>query len=177
MDIKKFHNRSFCMLESDLIESEAFLNLSGKAALICLMRFHQKAFKKYLNKKKRGLKNLTITNNGEIIFTYSEAKALGIKSADTFNRVLKELSAKGFIDYSEIGNWYAKQPTKFSISYRWRVYGAPDFQKVEKLRILPEGKGFQTKVATIHRSHLTTVDRSDKEIFKLVSIRPAVARN
>ncbi len=59
------------MLEPSLIESEAFLNLSGKAALICLIRFHQKAYKKRASRKKKGMKDLVITNNGEIVFTYA----------------------------------------------------------------------------------------------------------
>jgi hypothetical protein len=31
------------MLEPDLIESDAFRDLSGKAAILVLIRFHQKA--------------------------------------------------------------------------------------------------------------------------------------
>ena len=97
------------MLAPDLIESDAFLSLSGKSAILCLIRFHQKAHRKRVTKKKRGLKHLVITNNGEIIFSYSEACELGIKSSNTFNRVIHELvEDKGFIDIAEQGNWYDK---------------------------------------------------------------------
>ena len=85
-----------------------------------------------------------LIKEGQIIFTYGEAKELGIKSPDTFNRVIHELvEVKGFIDVAERGNWYEKKPTKFAISQRWKRYGTPDYECVEIPRILPRGKGFQ----------------------------------
>jgi hypothetical protein len=107
------------MFDPVIIESDAFLNLSGKAAMRCLIRFHQKAHRKNISTRKRGLKHLIITNNGEIIFTYGEARELGIKSPDTFKKVIRELvEDKGFIDVAESGHWYEKKPTKYSISQR-----------------------------------------------------------
>ena len=103
--MKRFKNRSSCWLTPDLIESEAFLSLSGKAAMLCLIRFHQKAYKKKTKSKKRGV--YVITNNGEIQFTHGEAKELGIKPSRTFYSVIHELvEDKGFIDISEYGSWY-----------------------------------------------------------------------
>ena len=142
---RQFRNRSFCMLEPALIESEAFLTLSGKAAMLCLIRFHQKAHRKRLSGKKRGsYKDLVITNNGDIVFTYSEAKELGIKSSQTFHRVKKELiEEKGFIDIADAGNWYDKKPAKFSICERWRKYGTNEYRKAKIPRILSDGLGFK----------------------------------
>lgn len=141
---KKFKNRQFCFLEPALIESDAFLNLSGKAAMICLIRFHQKAFKKNTSRKKKGIKNLVVTNNGKLVFTYAEARELGIKSTETFYRVIRELvEEKGFIDISQPGNWYEKEPNKFAISERWKKYGTDAFKRVEIPRYLPKGLGFQ----------------------------------
>jgi hypothetical protein len=160
---RKFKNKSWCMFDPVIIESDAFLNLSGKAAMLCLIRFHQKAHRKNTSTRKRGLKHLVITNNGEIIFTYGEARELGIKSPDTFYKVIRELvEDKGFIDVAESGHWYEKKPTKYSISQRWKRYGTPDYEKVKIPRALPKGKGFQkTKLATVERSQHTTVDRSE----------------
>jgi hypothetical protein len=112
------------------------------------------------------LKHLIITNNGEIIFTYGEAKELGIKSPDTFFKVIRELvEDKGFIDVAESGHWYEKKPTKYSISQRWKRYGTSDYEKVEIPRALPKGKGFQkTKLATVERSQHATVNRSEDKI-------------
>ncbi|HEA68261.1 MAG TPA: hypothetical protein ENI07_15790 [Desulfobacterales bacterium] len=143
---KKFRNRSFCYLEPSLIESDAFLNLSGKAAMICLIRFHQKAYRKRTSKKKGGMKELIITNNGQIVFPYSEAVALGLKSSRTFYKVLHELvEEKGFVDVATPGNWYLKELTKYSISGRWKRYGTSDFEQVKMPRGLPEGLGFKGK--------------------------------
>ena len=140
---KKFRNRSFCMLEPDLIESEAFLSLSSVAAMKVLIRFHQKAHRKRTKGKSKNLGKMVITNNGDIVFTYAEALELGIPKA-TFVRALKELvETKGFIDIAEPGNWFLKQPTKFAISQRWKRYGTPDYETVKMPRMLPKGKGWQ----------------------------------
>jgi hypothetical protein len=143
---RKFHNKSYCMLEPSLIESQAFEDLSGKAAMLVLIRFHQKAYKKRRDGKKRGLKNLMVTNQGEIIFTYTEAEELGIKSTQTFQKVLKELiEDKGFIDIVHRGNYYFNEPSKFAISGRWKQYGTYQYEKVQIPRVLPKGIGFQKK--------------------------------
>lgn len=145
-DERKFRNHSFCMLEPSLIESDAFLSLSGKAAMLFVIRFHQKAHRKRMSKKKKGMKDMVITNNGEIIFTTAEARELGIKSSQTYHKIMHELvEDKGIIDIAEAGNWYEKRPTKFSISERWKRYGTKDYEKIEMPRILPEGLGFQKK--------------------------------
>jgi hypothetical protein len=134
------------MLEPDLIESDAFRDLSGKAAILVLIRFHQKAHRKRMSTRRKGMKNMVITNNGEIVFCYGEAKELGIKSSQTFYRVTRELvEEKGFIDMAEVGKWYEKKPTKFSISERWKRYGTPDYKRVKIPRLLPPGLGFQGK--------------------------------
>lgn len=130
------------MLFPDLIESDAFLGLSGKAALLVLIRFHQKAYRKFA-KVRKNIKRMTITNNGEIIFPYSEAEELGV-SRKNFSRVIRELVVdKGFIEIAEPGNWYEKQQTKFAISERWKHYGTSRYQTVKLDRILPKGLGFQ----------------------------------
>ena len=132
------------MLAPDLIESEAYKNLSGKWALVVLIRFHQKAYRKNARKGKKGLRNQIITNNGEIIFTYAEAREMGIKSSGTFYMVIRELvEDKGFISIAEHGNWYQQKPAKYSIVERWKKYGTPEYQKEIVPRILPKGLGFQ----------------------------------
>jgi hypothetical protein len=140
---RKYRNRSYCMLEPALIESQAFRDLSGKSAMLILIRFHQKAYKRRKNGKKRGLKNLIVTNNGEIIFTYGEAKELGIKSSQTFYRCIRELVDKGFIDIEHRGHYINSDPNRYAISERWKRYGTPQYERVEIQRVLPNGLGFQ----------------------------------
>ncbi len=132
------------MLDPRLIESKAFLEISGKAALVALIRFHQKAFRKKKSKKKRSFQNLAITNQGQIIFTYGEARELGMKSTETFYRVLKELiEDKGFIDMEYRGNYYNNESSRYSISDRWREYGTRNYKAAKIPRVLPKGLGFQ----------------------------------
>lgn len=130
------------MLDADLIESKAFLSLSGKAAMLTLIRFHQKAHRKRTKGKSKKLGKMIITNNGQIVFTYGEAKELGMP-ARTFNRVLHELvEDKGFMDIAEQGH-YLKGPTKFAVSQRWKHYGTDEYERVKIDRTLPRGMGFQ----------------------------------
>jgi hypothetical protein len=130
------------MLEADLIESKAFLSLSGKAAMLTLIRFYQKAHRKRTKGKSKSPGRMTITNNGQIIFTYAEAKELGI-SRKTFFRVLRELvEEKGFIDVTSQG-YYQGEPTRFAISQRWKRYGTDSYERVQIGRVLPKGMGFQ----------------------------------
>jgi len=132
------------MLEADLIESDAFRELSGKWALVVLIRFHQKVRRKKVKKRSRHLRRYDITNQGEITFTYPEAKELGIKSERTFLTVLRQLvEDKGFIDISEHGSWYQKRPTKFAISWRWKHYGTVDYKRARMPRQNPPGVGFK----------------------------------
>jgi hypothetical protein len=133
------------MLEPDLIESDAVRNLSGKAAMHVLIRFHQKAHRKNPSRKKQGIQKMIITNNGEIVFTYAEARELGISSSRTFWKVCRELVEKGFIDLTEFPNWLEKEPAKWAISTRWKWYGTERFEPATIERILPPGVGFQKK--------------------------------
>lgn len=143
---RKYRVKSFCRLDADLIESDAFRELSGKAALVVLIRFHQKAWRKQTSKHSKRPGAYIITNNGDLTFPYGEAAELGIRSSRTFHKVIRELvEQKGFVDISEPGNWYMKRPTRYSISERWKHYGTDEYRPVEIPRTLPHGLGFQAK--------------------------------
>ena len=144
------------MLEPELIESNALRDLSGKAAMLVLIRFHQKAHRKNPSRKKQGIQKMIITNNGEIVFTYAEARELGIKSSRTFWKVCRELVEKGFINLAEYPNWLEKNPAKWAISTRWKWYGTDRFETASIRRILPTGVGFQKKL--INRKAFTAVN-------------------
>lgn len=83
-----------------------------------------------------------ITNNGEIVFTYAEAKELGISKA-TFFRIIRQLvEERGFIDVAERG-YQQRQVNKFAISQRWKRYGTDQYEYVTIDRVQPRGMGFQ----------------------------------
>jgi hypothetical protein len=121
------------------------MDLSGKAAMHVLIRFHQKAYRRKTKRSKQAIQKYEITNNGEIVFTYAEVRELGIKSSKTFWKVCRELVEKGFIDLAEHPIWLEKKPAKWAISNRWKWYGTKRFESATIERILPPGVGFQKK--------------------------------
>jgi biotin operon repressor len=161
-----FYNKSRAFIPPELLASEAYLTIKSAKTIIVLVRFWQKAWQENKSQKKKDIKKLVITNNGEIFFTYAEAAELGI-SDTTFWKAIKELIARGFIDIAEEGNWYGKKPNLFSLSRRFLNYGSPDFQVVEWERRLPDGLGFQkkkTKLALVPESQKALVPESQRPI-------------
>jgi len=70
--------------------------------------------------------------NGQIEFTYEEAKKeLGIDKK-TFTRAIDELILKGFIDIVHQGGGLCRGKNLYSISDRWQLYGTDKF--IEKHR-------------------------------------------
>jgi DNA-binding transcriptional MocR family regulator len=161
-----FYNKSYAVIPPELLASQAFLTITSAKTLIILIRFYQKIYRKK-QKKKKGIKGMVMENNGQIIFTYAEAAELGI-SAATFWKAVKELLARGFIDIAGSGNWYEKEPNRFSISRRYLNYGKPDFQVVKWERNLPDGLGFQkkrTKDALVSESEQALVSESQRPVL------------
>ena len=111
---RKFHNGRFAMLHSELIESKSFQDLSGKEMWV-LVRFYQKIKRNPRIKMRAELRISDILNNGQIVFTYAEAKEHGI-SESTFARTLRKFVELGFIDIATQGNTFTDTPTSFAIS-------------------------------------------------------------
>jgi hypothetical protein len=161
-----FYNKSYAIIPPELLASQAFLTITSAKTLIVLIKFYQKIYRKKKAKRKKGLKEMVMENNGQLIFTYGEAVTLGISPA-TFWKAIKELLARGFIDIAEAGNWYEKEPNRFSISKRFLNYGKPDFQAVKWERNLPGGLGFQkkkTKVALGSKSQQDLGSQSQRPV-------------
>jgi hypothetical protein len=77
-------------------------------------------------------KGLQIINNGEIIFTYDEAKKKFGMARSTFRNSIDQLVKLGFIDIAHHGGGMMKDCSKYGISERWRDYGKEAF--IKKLR-------------------------------------------
>ena len=115
-----------------MVKSEAWLSLSG-AAIIVYLIFRTKCRIDKLQGKP-GKRRRVILNNGEIVFTYSEAqKKYGI-SASRFRRAIDELLAKGFIDIAATGAGLYKVATWYAISDRWREYGTSEFKQATRTK-------------------------------------------
>ena len=88
--------------------------------------------KKFKNYKGQHGKWVQI-NNGEIVFTYLEAKDLRFNKT-TFVRALDRLIECGFIDIEYSAAGLFKDKSKYSISERWRKYGTSDFEVKKRLK-------------------------------------------
>ena len=97
--------------------------------------------RKMIQVGRKGKECWVIENNGEIEFTYGEAKSkYGIT---TFKDAIDELMEKGFLDVAETGMGVHKVKTLYSLSDRWKLYGTPQY---EKPKPRPQGlinRGFQ----------------------------------
>jgi len=128
--------------EKQLIYSKAFAELKTANAHKTLAFFLTK--RQCAPKGKGRWKKWEITNNGEISFTYKEAKKkLGIKSDKTFTNIIDELRDKGFVDIASTGMGVHKVTTLYSISDRWRLYGTPEYKKPKPRPKGPINRGFQ----------------------------------
>jgi len=111
-------------LEPDLIQSKAFRELSGTATKVLIWFLRRRRMSKV---GRQGKGKWVIENNGEIMFTYTEAqKKYGI-TKPRFQRALDELIEKGFLDINHHGGGMVKDATTYFISERWRDYGTDKF--------------------------------------------------
>jgi len=120
------------VFEKSLLESKAYYKLSGNQIRI-LNRFMMKRKLKKIKVKGRKAEWI-ITNNGEIVFTYSEAEKMGM-SRSTFLRAIDRLVEVGLIDITHSGNGNFKGDcSKYFISDRWMEYGMKHFKKKTRLK-------------------------------------------
>jgi len=113
----------------DLLHSEAYLSVKYAPAYMVLDWFLEKR-KVIRHKKRRGKDRFEVVNNGEISFTYEDARCRGL-SDQQFSWALKKLHAVGFIDVTEHGTGMMGSYTKFALSERWRDYGTRNLKHEE----------------------------------------------
>ena len=88
-DKNKYRIRRDVYVSWEILESEAFKQLSATAIRV-LLKFLQK--RTWIKMRKN-----TIYENGNLVFTYTEAGEIGI-SRSMFNNILHKLIEVGFID-------------------------------------------------------------------------------
>ena len=115
-------------LNIDLTDSVAFQSISGTAHVVFAAFMGKRQMKKH--KHPRRSDTWEVLNNGQITFTFKEAKARRIPK-ENFRRAIGELVGVGFIDVIHPGiggRGLHNQPTLYAISERWRKFGTSDFQ-------------------------------------------------
>lgn len=129
-------------LERELVTSKAWLALgsTGKDIFLILRLRCQMS-----KQGRRGKENWSIDNNGELVFTYAEAKEKYSITATRFTRGIDDLLKRGFVDVAATGRGVHRLTTHYAISNRWRNYGTPHFKQVERLKRSSGYPGFKKK--------------------------------
>lgn len=105
--------------EREFISSAAYWTLTATEMHILDVFMLKRVFPNE-RQRKHGAKKNEILNNGQIVFSYSSAKKLGI-SGTVFRKSIAHLVEVGFLDIAVKG-CYPKYPTKYSLSERWKVF-------------------------------------------------------
>lgn len=126
----------FVPLTWEMLNSRAYKDLPASAA---------KALPYFLGKVKTGF-NDPQRFSIEFSLPYREGQNYGFSSA-TFAKVIVKLVAHGFIDPCDKGGLRSgggKALNLFSLSYRWKSYGKPEFKPVNWKCFLPRLKSKST---------------------------------
>lgn len=127
-------------IPKEMLQSKVYRSLS-RVGMLLLQDFFAKRIM-----KRAGKKRWLCENNGEIIYSYTEALEKGF-SRDHFRNGIDELQAKGFLDITHKGQGGRKPAkgcgdcTKYWIDDRWKEYGSDDFKPARKPRKKDERKG------------------------------------
>ena len=129
------------VLEKRLLKSKAYRSLQTPTSYFVLGIFMTK--RQMVKGGRSGKERWDITNNGEIEFTYIEAKEKYGISYGAFRNAIDELREKGFIDIAESGAGLYKSANKYSISDRWKWYGTPEYEPPKPRPKGPINRGFK----------------------------------
>ena len=121
---KKRRSNVIC-IDRDMIYSSAFFSLSRRALQVLFVFLGKRQMGKMsIGKRKEVWKCI---NNGEIVFTYREAKEKYGITYGAFSRAIDDLVEKVFLDIARQGIGWARVSTLYFLSERWRNYGTAEF--------------------------------------------------
>lgn len=116
-----------------VIKSPSFLSLRIAAACQVYLIFLTKCqWEKAQIKPGSRDKAWLLVNNGQIQFSYKEAREHYGISATRFTRAIDELVRVGLIDIAHSGFGLHKDVTLYAISERWQKYGTDEFEHRER---------------------------------------------
>ena len=112
-------------IDKNYFKSEAYLSLKARGSHLVFNIFLGKRQVKKIKGNKRD--SWVVSNNGEITFTYKEAKEIYRIPPQRFEKIIAELEKVGLIDIHHRGFGVHGDPTLFSISTRWADFGTCSF--------------------------------------------------
>ena len=111
-------------IERDILESDAYWDLTGAAPQVYMVFL----MKRILSDKPFGKNKVRlIANNGEITYTFKEARKNHKIPKSTFLRARDQLIKVGFIEIADDGGCH--HTTKYAISNNWRNYPEQTFER------------------------------------------------
>ena len=121
---RKLPNARGVYIEQDIINSDAFWDLTGIATQVYMVFL----MKRKLSDKAFGKdKARIVVNNGEITYTYLEALNNHWIPKSNFLRARDQLIKVGLIEIAEDGGCH--HTTKYAISNNWRNYPEQTFER------------------------------------------------
>lgn len=126
----RVHDKMF--ISRGMILSPAFAALRTAAAHRVLLLFLSKCRVEKIRRPCSREKGWVVANNGDLTFSYREAREQHGISDGVFRRAIDELVGLGFIDIAHSGYGLHKDATLYAISDRWQRYGTPEFQAAER---------------------------------------------
>ena len=121
---RKLPNARGVYIEQDIINSDAFWDLTGIATQVYMVFL----MKRKLSDKAFGKdKARIVVNNGEITYTFVEAWKNHRIPKSTFLRARDQLIKVGLIEIAEDGGCH--HTTKYAISNNWRNYPEQTFER------------------------------------------------
>jgi hypothetical protein len=157
------------VLEREMFQSKAYRTLTKTAILILgdFMLKRQMVEEKHKNRSS----TWRIENNGRIIYTYREAKKMGI-SESSFQRAIDQLIAHGFLSVEQTGAGVERAATLYALDERWRDYETTNFKERKRPRAArwntPIGfqKGHQKYGAGKTDGNITTLKNDNTGVTK-----------
>jgi hypothetical protein len=126
----------------EMLESLAYCSLRLPASYVVLAAFLAKRRVQHERRPCTREYSWIVTNNGQIEFTYAEAKDKWRLSDSKFRRAIDDLIRVGFIDIAESGYGRQKKKTLYAISDRWKQFGTSGFREKRRDK-LSQGAGFK----------------------------------
>jgi hypothetical protein len=164
------------VLEKNLVRSKAFQSLNGTSIKIYLF-FRLKCQFENQQTKKSKRSNWIIKNNGEIEFSYAEARAKDFSST-RFMKGIDKLIETGFIDLVHSGSGGQKgDKSKYAISNRWKKYGTPEFEKKTRPRDTRQGRGFASLWSDPEKRKELLAKQGKSSIFGIENDKPSIIEN
>lgn len=133
------YNKLF--IDKRLPFSKAFLSIEKASTIQVLLIFYSK--RRMEKTGRTGKEQYYITNNGELVFTFVEARDKYNIAPGRFGRAIDELLAHGFLEITKTGMGLHKIPTLFALSDRWLDYGKPNFEPAKRPQPMLYNAGFK----------------------------------